>query len=77
MHRTCTILAGNVAFYSWPSLGCQSATDLQEELVEAVGRLTTAVLRRKGRFAFVGMFPHVFPTICWESMKLQCGGVTD
>jgi hypothetical protein len=53
-----TILAGNVAFYCWPSLGCLSAIGWQEELVAVVGRLTTAVLRGKGRFAFVGMFPQ-------------------
>jgi hypothetical protein len=50
--------AGNIAFYTWPSLGCPSAIGWQEELVAVVGRLTTAVLRGKGRFAFVGMFPH-------------------
>jgi hypothetical protein len=54
----CTILAGNVTFYSWPSLGCPSAIGWQEELVAEVGRLTTAVLRGKGRFAFVGLFPQ-------------------
>jgi hypothetical protein len=27
-------------------------------LLAVVGRPTTAVLRGKGRFAFVGMFPH-------------------
>jgi hypothetical protein len=53
-----TILAGNVAVYSWLSLDCPSANGWQEELVAAVGRLTTAVLRGKGRFAFVGMFPQ-------------------
>jgi hypothetical protein len=51
-------LAGNVAFYTWLSLGCPSAIGWREELVAVVGRPTTAVLRRKGRFAFVGMFPH-------------------
>jgi hypothetical protein len=39
-------------------LGCPSAIGWQEELVAAVGRPTTAVLCGKGRFAFVGMFPH-------------------
>jgi hypothetical protein len=53
-------LAGNVAFYTWPSLGCLSAIGWHEELVAVVGRPTTAVLRGKGRFAFVGMFSQVF-----------------
>jgi hypothetical protein len=53
------ILAGDVAFYTWPSLGCPSAIGWQEDLVAAVGRPTTAVLRGKGRFAFVGMFPQI------------------
>jgi hypothetical protein len=52
------ILAGNVAFYSWPSMCCPSAFGWWEELVAAVGRLTSAVLRGKGRFVFVGMFPQ-------------------
>jgi hypothetical protein len=47
-------LAGNVAFYTWPSLGYPSAIGWREELVAVVGRPTTAVLRGKGRFAFVG-----------------------
>jgi hypothetical protein len=51
-------LAGNAALYTWPSLGCPSAIGWHEELVAAVGRPTTIVLRGKGRFAFVGMFPH-------------------
>jgi hypothetical protein len=58
-HSTAQFLAGNVAFYTWPSLGCPSAIGWREELVAVVGRPTTAVLRGKGRFAFVGMFPHV------------------
>jgi hypothetical protein len=53
-------LAGNVTFYTWLLLGCPSAIGWQEELVAAVGRPITAVLRGKGRFAFVGMFPQVF-----------------
>jgi hypothetical protein len=52
-------LAGNVAFYTWLSLGCPCAIGWPEELVAVVGRPTTAVLRGKGRFAFVGMFPQV------------------
>jgi hypothetical protein len=52
-------LAGNVAFYTWPSLGCPSGIGWREELVAVVGRPTTAVPRGKGRFAFVGMFPHI------------------
>jgi hypothetical protein len=51
-------LAGNVAFYTWPSLDCPSAIGWREELVAVVGRPTAAVLRGKGPFAFVGMFPH-------------------
>jgi hypothetical protein len=39
-------------------MGCLSAIGWQEELVAAVGRLTTTVLRGKGCFAFVGMFPQ-------------------
>jgi hypothetical protein len=53
-------LAGNVAFYTWPSLGCPSGIGWREELVAVVGRPTTAVLRGQGRFAFVGMFPQCF-----------------
>jgi hypothetical protein len=56
-------LAGNAAFYTWPSLGCPSAIGWREELVAVVGRPTTAVLRGKGRFAFVGMFPHIIQVI--------------
>jgi hypothetical protein len=52
------LLAGNVAFYTWPSLGCPSGIGWREEFVAVVGRPTTAVPRGKGRFAFVGMFPH-------------------
>jgi hypothetical protein len=52
-------LAENVAFYTWPSLGCPSAIGWREEHVAVVGRPTTAVLCGKGHFAFVGMFPHV------------------
>jgi hypothetical protein len=52
------VSTGNVAFYTWTSLGCPSAIGWLEELVAAVGRPTTVVLRGKDRFAFVGMFPH-------------------
>jgi hypothetical protein len=64
-HRTtdqtfAQFLAGNVAFYTWPSLGCPSAIGWPEELVAVAGRPTTTVLCGKGRFAFVGMFPQIF-----------------
>jgi hypothetical protein len=51
----------NVAFYTWPSLGCPSAIGYQEELVAAVGRLPTAVPRGKCYFVFVGMFQKKLP----------------
>jgi hypothetical protein len=65
----CTILAGNVAFYTWPSLGCPSGIGWREELVAVVGRPSTAVLRGKGRFAFVGMFPHNYEAIKHTGLK--------
>jgi hypothetical protein len=54
----------NAAFYTWLSLGCPSAIGWREDLVEVVGRPTTAVLRGKGRFAFVGMFPQNYYFTC-------------
>jgi hypothetical protein len=68
-------LAGNVAFCTWPSLGCPSGIGWREELVAVVGRPTTAVLRGKGRFAFVGMFPQVF-YVCGKGSLIQKDGTT-
>jgi hypothetical protein len=64
-------LAGNVAFYTWPSLGCPSAIGWREELVAVVGRPTTAVLHRKGHFAFVGMFPHLADVTLYYALLLH------
>jgi hypothetical protein len=57
------MLAGNVAFYSWPSLGCPSAIGWQEELVAAVGDCTErAVLHLWG-------FSHTLNCYCSPKEK--------
>jgi hypothetical protein len=63
-------LAGNAAFYTWPSLGCPSAIGWHEELVAVVGRPPTTIPRGKGRFAFVGMFPQIYFFLCLK-LKLS------
>jgi hypothetical protein len=54
-------------------MGCPSAIGWQEELVASVGSLITAVLRGKGRFAFVGMFPQ---TLSKHEMQMYIGIIT-
>jgi hypothetical protein len=53
-------------------MGCPSAIGWQEELVAMVGRLTTAVLHTKVRFAFVGMFPQLYTLgDRWMKMSME------